>query len=209
MTRRGRITGSRKSPPQNYPPFFSSGTLCFRVLFLFVVTFSPRSRNNFVKSPRRRRNDEGGTTALRGDCIRPSSHVLHPLSPLSLVSLPLSLVTVIPGVSPFLSSLSGVAAHAPGVSFLSILRARAPSSVLSLFHPFAHPLSRARSISYSFFLRVSCRSLATFALVRGPLYRCIQARRIRPSHICAFTRSTRSSPFAGASPLSSSSFCPE
>lgn len=82
-------------------------------------------------------------------------------------------------------------AHAPGVSFLSALRVRV-LSVLSLSVSLSlslscsplslllHPLSRARSISYSFLLRVPLSSLATFALVRPP-HRRVRTRGTRLS----------------------------
>lgn len=118
----------------------------FLVFFLFLsrsplLFFSPITGIISLKAHGRRRNDEGGTTALRGDCIRSSSRVLapYPFTPAISFSFP--------RVSYLRGSLSlpvdGAAAHAPGVSFLSTLRVRAsftPSSVPSLLFSFSFSL---------------------------------------------------------------------
>lgn len=127
--------------------------------------FFPRSRNNFVKSARRRRNDEGGTTALRGDCIRPSSRVLTPYTP-SLALNPFLFPSHVSHPRRLSFTLNGIVAHAPGVSFLSTLDVRV-LSVLSLsVSPSLSPFpssspSRARDL---FRIRSSCASRSARSL---------------------------------------------
>jgi len=149
---------------------FSSSSFPVRRFFFFF--FLPDHGNNFVKSARaakerRRRNDCPTRRLYTFLLARPRP---LPLRPNDLFLFPSRQPP--PGFS--LPS-TGAAAHAPGVSFLSALRVRAPSSArlssslspspfFLLFSSSSRPLSRTRSISYSFLLRVPFCSLATFAL---------------------------------------------
>lgn len=167
-----------------------------------LISFLPDHGNNFVKSTRRRRNDEGGTTALRGDCILPSSRVLTLYTPSLAQAFSLSLAREPSSASPF-HPRRYRGARARCVLLLCPPRARSlrPLSVrltFSLPLPSFFTLSRARSISYSFLLRVPLNSLATFALVRPP-HRRVRTRGTRIS-VCSHARTlARSQPSSSSS----------
>lgn len=69
---------------------------------LSPLPFFPRSRNNFVKSARRRRNDEGGTTALRGGLYTSLARPQAP-RPSNSLSIPFSISRVKPPPAVLLS----------------------------------------------------------------------------------------------------------
>lgn len=158
---------------------------CYSRLFLLFLPFSHR----FLFSPGhgiislKAHGGEGTTKEERlpyeADCIRPS-RVLEPLAPRILSrSLSLSLALNHPRRS-FSLTPGGVAAHAPGVSFLSVLRLCAPFSPrISFSRPPASsflslPLTRAIYFVFVPPVRVPFCSLArslvrsAFALVRSP-----------------------------------------
>lgn len=189
----GSRPGDRELPPVTPRP---SVRLVVPLLFaslpplppvLSPLPFFPRSRNNFVKSARRRRNDEGGTTALRGGLYTSLARPQAP-RPSNSLSMPFSISRVKPPPAVLLSHPPAASRRTRQVCPSSLFSACALRS-LPVSPPLALPfplsflfLSRARSISYSCLLCASrsARSLARSSAPRSRLFgRRIDASRRR------------------------------
>lgn len=210
----GSRPGDRELPPVTPRP---SVRLVVPLLFaslpplppvLSPLPFFPRSRNNFVKSARRRRNDEGGTTALRGGLYTSLARPQAP-RPSNSLSTPFSISRVKPPPAVLLSHLRrrrGARARCvlplcspPVRSVLSPYLLLSPSRFL---FPFSS--SHARDL---FRIRASCarpvllaRSLvrSAFALVRSP-HRRVQTPRTILSAVPPFARSLAYRPSSSSS----------
>lgn len=180
----GSRPGDRELPPVTPRP---SVRLVVPLLFaslpplppvLSPLPFFPRSRNNFVKSARRRRNDEGGTTALRGGLYTFLARPQAP-RPSNSLSIPFSISRVKPPPAVLLSHpRRRRGARARCVLPLCSPPVRSVLSPYLLLSPcrflFPFSSSHARDLSR---IRASCarpvllaRSLvrSAFALVRSP-----------------------------------------